>query len=69
MSTMRIASMRGRGGSALIRCGDFAGLDAAPELLFGRDQDAQIERVHGDRDLDPFAATGDDRQHRPTADG
>src|SRR5262245_1528239 len=44
--------------------GRFAGLHAAPELLFYRDQDAEIERVHGDRDLDPLAAAGDDRQHR-----
>src|SRR6516225_7066044 len=35
---------------------DFAGLHAAPELLFRRDQDAEIERIHGDRDLDPLAA-------------
>src|SRR5215813_6650918 len=34
--------------------GRFAGLHAAPELLFRRDQDAQIKRVHGDRNLDPF---------------
>src|SRR5258707_3153650 len=40
--------------------GRFAGLDAAPEFLFRRDQGAQIERVHGDRDLDPLAAPGDD---------
>src|SRR5262249_57152273 len=40
--------------------GHFAGLHAAPELLFRRDQDAEIERVHGDCDLDPFAAAGDD---------
>src|SRR6266436_7139395 len=32
--------------------GRFAGLDATPEFLFCRDQDTQIERVHGDRDLD-----------------
>src|SRR5262245_14199210 len=44
--------------------GRFAGLHAAPELLFRRDQDAQIEWVHGDRDLDPFAAAGDNREHR-----
>ena len=49
--------------------GRFAGLDAAPELLFRRDQDAEIERIHGNRDLDPFAAAGDDRQHRSSADG
>src|SRR5262249_4595706 len=44
--------------------GQFAGLHAAPELLFRRHQNAEIERVHGDRDLDPFAAPGDDREHR-----
>src|SRR5262249_16585392 len=44
--------------------GRFAGLHAAPELLFRRDQNAEIERVHGDCDLHPFAAAGDDRQHR-----
>ena len=30
--------------------GRFAGLHAAPELLFRRDEDTQIKRVHGDRD-------------------
>src|SRR6266480_6509263 len=39
-----------------------AGLDASPELLFSGDQNSQIERVQGNRDLDPLAATGDDRQ-------
>src|SRR5215471_17548304 len=43
--------------------GRFAGLHAAPELLFRRDQDAEIEWVHGDCDLYPFAATGDDGEH------
>src|SRR5262249_44581103 len=38
----------------------FAGLDAAPELLFRRDQNAKIKRVHGNCDLDPLAAPGDD---------
>jgi hypothetical protein len=37
--------------------GRFARLDAAPELLFRRDQNRQIEGVHGDRDH-PFAAAG-----------
>src|SRR6266545_4965558 len=36
--------------------GRLAGLDAAPELLFRRHQNAEIKRIHGDRDLDPFAA-------------
>src|SRR6516225_2311608 len=44
--------------------GCFPGLDTAPELLFRRDQDAKIEWVYGDRDFRPFAATGDDREHR-----
>src|SRR6516162_4944377 len=44
--------------------GRFAGPHAAPEPLFRRDQNAEIERVHGDCDLDPFAAAGDDREHR-----
>ena len=41
-----------------------AALDAAPELLLGRQQQVLVERVCGDRHLDPFAAAGDDRQHR-----
>src|SRR5262249_19403677 len=40
--------------------GQLARLDAAPELLFRRDQNAEVERVHRDRDLDPFATTSDD---------
>src|SRR5262249_12733978 len=40
--------------------GRFAGLHAAPELLFRRDQHAEIERVHGNCDLHPFAAASDD---------
>ena len=47
-----------------MRWGVFARLHAAPEPLFGRHQDAEIERVHGDFDLDPFTAAGDDREHR-----
>src|SRR6266487_856141 len=53
ISTMRMASMRGRGGSALIRVRCFAGLDAAPKLLFRRHQNAKIERIHRDYDLHP----------------
>src|SRR6266436_10417872 len=41
ISTMRTASMRGRGGSALIMR-RFAGLHAAPEFLFRRDQDTSM---------------------------
>src|SRR5215471_14661456 len=43
--------------------GRFARLHAAPELLFRRHEDAEIKWVHGNRDLHPFAATGDDREH------
>src|SRR5262249_24656939 len=39
---------------------DLAGLDAAPELLFRRDQNGEIKRVHWYGDLDPFAAAGND---------
>src|SRR5262245_54303797 len=39
--------------------GRFAGLHAAPELLLGRNQDAQIQWIHGYRDLHPFAASSD----------
>jgi hypothetical protein len=48
---------------------DFVGLDAAPELLFGRDQDAEVEGVQGNGDLDPFAAAGDDGEHRASQMG
>src|SRR5258707_7022885 len=41
-----------------------AGLHASPELLLRRDQDTEIERVHGDGNLDPLAAACDDREHR-----
>src|SRR5262249_16195741 len=41
-----------------VRC--FSGLDAAPKFLFRRNQDTQIKRVHGNRDLHPFATSGDD---------
>src|SRR5262249_32105032 len=51
-------------GLGIDEVGSFAGLDAAPELLLSRYQDAQVERVHRDRDLDPLAAAGDDGQHR-----
>src|SRR5262245_5570926 len=40
----------------------FTRLDAPPELLLSRYQDTQVEGIHGDRDLDPLAAAGDDRQ-------
>src|SRR5262249_28179984 len=36
----------------------FAGLDAPPEFFLRRNEDTQIERVHGDPDLDPLDAAG-----------
>jgi hypothetical protein len=42
---------------------DFAGLDATPELLFRRYQNGEIERVHRNGDLDPFAAASNDGEH------
>jgi hypothetical protein len=32
----------------------FSGLHAALEFLFGRDQDAEVERTHGDGDPRPI---------------
>ncbi len=43
--------------------GHFTRLDAAPEFLFGRNQHAEIERVHGDGDFHPLAAAGNDGQN------
>ena len=51
MSTMRMASMRGRGGSAMSRWGDVARLHTAAEFLLSRNEDAEVEWVHGNRDL------------------
>jgi hypothetical protein len=48
ISTIRIASMRGR-------------IARSARTLY---QDAEIQRVHGDRDLDPLAASGDNRERR-----
>src|SRR6516162_6482262 len=48
---------------------DFARLYTAPEFLFRRHEDAEIKWVHGNRDLHPFAATGDDGEHRGTQVG
>ncbi len=39
-------------------------LDAAPEFLLRGQEQVLIERIGGYRDLDPFAAAGDDREHR-----
>ena len=46
-----------------------AGLDAAPELLFGREQEMLVERIGRNGHLDPFAAAGNDRQHRRPGGG
>src|SRR5262245_52903087 len=43
--------------------GRFTRFHAAPKFLFRRDQDTLIERIHGNRHLDPFAAAGDNREH------
>ena len=64
MSTMRTASIRGFGGSTPNRRRGLAVLDTAPELLFRGDDQVLVERIGMDRDLDPFAAAGDDREHR-----
>ena len=40
-----------------------AGLNTPPELLFRRQQQVLVERVGGEGDFHPFAATGDDRKH------
>ena len=63
MSTTLTASSRGRGVSMLKRSGGSPRLDAAPELLFGGEQEVLIERIGMDLDLDPFAAAGDDREN------
>jgi hypothetical protein len=41
-----------------------AGLNTTPELLLGREKEVLVERIGRDGDLDPFAASGDDREHR-----
>src|SRR6476659_6777166 len=41
-----------------------ASLDAAPELLLGRQQEVLVERIGWNGHLHPFAAAGNDRQHR-----
>src|SRR5262245_61617985 len=68
MSTMRTASIRGRGGSARTRWGT-SPIATAPEFLFGRHEDVEIKWVHGNRDLHPFAPASDDREHRGTEVG
>ena len=44
--------------------GRFAALHAAPELLLGGEQQVLVQRIGVDGHFDPFAAAGDDRQHR-----
>src|SRR5262249_16853330 len=41
-----------------------ATLDTAPELLLGGQQQVLVKRVRWDGDLDPFAPSGDHREHR-----
>ena len=41
-----------------------ATLDAAPELFLRGEQKVLVERIRRNADLDPFAAAGDDREHR-----
>ena len=62
MSTTLIASMRGRGGSTVKRRGGSFDLDTAPKLLLGSEQQVLVERVGRNRDLDPSATPGDDRE-------
>src|ERR1700747_1986486 len=68
MSTMRTASSRGLGGSRPNRRG-LTALDAAPELLLGRQEKMLVERIAVDRDLDPLSAAGDDRKNRAAGVG
>ena len=42
----------------------FAPFDAAPEFLFRGQQEVLIEGIGGNLDFYPFAAAGDDREHR-----
>jgi hypothetical protein len=42
----------------------FAVFDAAPELPLGCYNQVLVERIGMELDLNPFAAAGDDRQHR-----
>src|SRR6185437_4151007 len=44
-------------------------LDTAPELLLRGDQKMLVQRIGMDRDLDPLATAGDDRQHRSAGIG
>ena len=64
MSTIRTASIRGRGGSTPNSRGGIAAFDAAPELLLCREEEALVEGVRRDRDLNQLAAPGDDGERR-----
>jgi hypothetical protein len=61
--------MPGRGGSAPNRAGGLATRHAAPEFLLRRQKQMLVEGIGGYLDLDPFAATGDDREHRASGIG
>ena len=63
MSTLRTASILGPWRLDAKQMRGLAGLDAAPELLLGGEQEMLVERVGGNCHLDPLSAAGDDRQH------
>jgi hypothetical protein len=44
--------------------GRLTALNAAPELLLGREQEVLVKRIGRNGDLDPFAAARDNRKHR-----
>src|SRR6266567_8407256 len=46
------------------RPGRLASLHAPPELFLGREKEVLVERIGRNGDLDPLAASGDDREHR-----
>src|SRR3954465_3000050 len=43
--------------------GRLPALNATPELLFRREQEMLIERISVNRDLDPLATSGDNREY------
>ena len=61
---MRTASIRGLGRLDTEQARGLATLDAAPEFSLRGDDEVLIERIGMSADLDPFAAAGNDRQHR-----
>ncbi len=48
----------------MVEARGLAALDTAPEFLLSCEQEVLVERIGWDRDLDPFAAAGDDREDR-----